>query len=314
MDNNIVRQRTSLPQCRAYNDYELLISHAINHYVKLGFNLSQGTDIESAIKGISGTRVAHLEPNRTKGTSNKKFSLPGNSNWRLEKLFPIQLSKLQKTEIIKPHSQFSDHSMTETDWHMPLPHISNKLKMELEKRNIDYKGLKRNELVDILQVKMTQEILSLDVNAVPIALKKECVMLVDQIRTIDRDKFLEKITQIDDKLMVELLLPAGWALKETQKFGIKGKGKRISKNVVPLLEAFFLARDANKSDRYTAKDMLNELHSMAREGILEDDEIPKLTTIANWISEYQKNTGNILQTNQLKHQGLLIKGLLAKLL
>ncbi|RIB00708.1 hypothetical protein C2G38_2233314 [Gigaspora rosea] len=46
--------------------HSVLISHAINRYVKLGFNLSQGTDIESAIKGIIGTQVAHLEPNRTK--------------------------------------------------------------------------------------------------------------------------------------------------------------------------------------------------------------------------------------------------------
>ncbi|CAG8852396.1 4830_t:CDS:1, partial [Gigaspora margarita] len=40
-----------------------------------------------------------------------------------------------------------------------------KLETELEKRKIDYKGLKRNELVNILQEKMTQEILSPDVNA-----------------------------------------------------------------------------------------------------------------------------------------------------
>ncbi|CAG8850092.1 15730_t:CDS:1, partial [Racocetra persica] len=73
-----------------------------------------------------------------------------------------------------------------------------------------------------------------------------------------------------------------------QKFGIKGKGKRISKNVVPLLEAFFLAGDADKSNRYTAEDILNELHSMVREGTLEDEEISKLTTIANWISGYTK--------------------------
>ena len=39
---------------------------------------------------------------------------------------------------------------------------------------------------------------------VPITLEKESVILVDQIRTIDRNKFLEKITQIDDKLMDEI--------------------------------------------------------------------------------------------------------------
>ncbi|CAG8731853.1 45255_t:CDS:2 [Gigaspora margarita] len=138
----------------------------------------------------------------------------------------------------------------------PTRLTKDKLEAELDKRKIDYKGLKRNELVNILQEKMTQEILSSDVNA------------------------------------------AGWALKEPQKFGIKGKGKRISKNMVPLLEAFFLAGDANKSDRYIAEDMLNELHSMAHEGLLEDDEIPKLTTM-------QKNTAKILQNNQSKHQRLI---------
>ncbi|CAG8768114.1 16470_t:CDS:1, partial [Gigaspora rosea] len=42
------------------------VSHAINRYIKLGFNLFQGTDIKNAIKGISGTRVVYLEPNRIK--------------------------------------------------------------------------------------------------------------------------------------------------------------------------------------------------------------------------------------------------------
>ncbi|RIB10304.1 hypothetical protein C2G38_2043609 [Gigaspora rosea] len=253
-----------------------MVSHAINRYVKLGFNLYQGTDIENAIKGISGTRVAHLEPNRIKGTSKKKFSLPGNSNWfewhwpiegefagyilarsmpnigNWKSFSPTQLSKLYKTEITKPYPQFSDHSIPETDWHIPLPHISR---------------LKRNELVNILQEKMTQEILSLDINA-------------------DERVDTANLHNMDE--LSNILLPASWALKETQKFGIKGKGKCISKNVVPLLEAFFFVGDANKSNRYTAEDMLNELHSMAREGLLEDDEIPKLTTISNWISGYAK--------------------------
>ena len=39
---------------------------------------------------------------------------------------------------------------------------------------------------------------------VPITLEKKSVILVDQIRTIDRNKFLDKITKIDDKLMLEV--------------------------------------------------------------------------------------------------------------
>jgi mRNA interferase MazF len=39
---------------------------------------------------------------------------------------------------------------------------------------------------------------------VPISLDKESVILVDQIRTIDRDKFLKKIGKIDNEGMNEI--------------------------------------------------------------------------------------------------------------
>ena len=39
---------------------------------------------------------------------------------------------------------------------------------------------------------------------VPITLKNKSVILVDQIRTLDRDKFKDKITKIDEKLMEEV--------------------------------------------------------------------------------------------------------------
>jgi mRNA interferase MazF len=39
---------------------------------------------------------------------------------------------------------------------------------------------------------------------VPITLEKKSVILVDQIRTLDRDKFLGKIGKIDDGLMEEV--------------------------------------------------------------------------------------------------------------
>jgi mRNA-degrading endonuclease toxin of MazEF toxin-antitoxin module len=39
---------------------------------------------------------------------------------------------------------------------------------------------------------------------VPITLKNESVVLVDQIRTLDRDKFKDKITKAQEKLMEEV--------------------------------------------------------------------------------------------------------------
>jgi len=38
----------------------------------------------------------------------------------------------------------------------------------------------------------------------PITLKNESVILVDQIRTLDRDKFKDKITEIEEKLLEEV--------------------------------------------------------------------------------------------------------------
>ena len=39
---------------------------------------------------------------------------------------------------------------------------------------------------------------------VPITLQKKSVLLVDQIQTIDRDKFKDKITEIEEKLLEEV--------------------------------------------------------------------------------------------------------------
>lgn len=43
------------------------ITHAIKRYVKLGYEIASGEYIEMAIKGLSGTYVANLQPNREQG-------------------------------------------------------------------------------------------------------------------------------------------------------------------------------------------------------------------------------------------------------
>ncbi len=50
-----------------YLFYKSQISHAINRYIRLGFDISEGMNIENAIQGICGTSVAHLKPERKKG-------------------------------------------------------------------------------------------------------------------------------------------------------------------------------------------------------------------------------------------------------
>ena len=51
------------------------ITHAINRYVRLGFDIQTGKDIENAIKNIRGTSVAQLVPNRDRGIYNYKIRI-----------------------------------------------------------------------------------------------------------------------------------------------------------------------------------------------------------------------------------------------
>ncbi|GBB96390.1 hypothetical protein RclHR1_02740021 [Rhizophagus clarus] len=71
----------------------------------------------------------------------------------------------------------------------------------------------------------------------------------------------------------EFPLKLDWALKENQKFGKKGGGKRISKHIVVLLEGYFLAGNLNKSDRYSTQKMWSELTQLVEEGSLEETDI-----------------------------------------
>ena len=80
----------------------------------------------------------------------------------------------------------------------------------------------------------------------------------------------------------------GWALKSNQKLEGKGKGKRMKKQVKELLKSFFLNGNLNQHDKMSAKDMYNELLVFVESGELEAENVPKITTIQNWISSYAR--------------------------
>jgi mRNA interferase MazF len=56
-------------------------------------------------------------------------------------------------------------------------------------------------IMPITSLKVGDKIFSFQL---PITLEKKSVILTDQIRTIDRDKFIEKITKVEDKLLEEV--------------------------------------------------------------------------------------------------------------
>jgi hypothetical protein len=84
------------------------------------------------------------------------------------------------------------------------------------------------------------------------------------------------------------------ALKNKQKYGIRGRGKRMRKKVKFYLEGYFLAGNINKTDRMTAKEMVSQLHVLAHEGEIQVENIPEVTTVANWITRYAANLKKLL--------------------
>ena len=77
----------------------------------------------------------------------------------------------------------------------------------------------------------------------------------------------------------------GWALKEKNVSG-QGKGKRMKKKIKSLLECFFHNGNINPQDKMNAQEMHTALLPFVESGEIEEDDIPKISTIQGWISKY----------------------------
>ena len=80
----------------------------------------------------------------------------------------------------------------------------------------------------------------------------------------------------------------GWALRERQEYGKRGGGKHMTEQVKQFLKTYFLSGDMDKTNRFTASMMLEELQKKVEIGELEADEIPKIKTVENWIKRYNQ--------------------------
>lgn len=58
----------------------------------------------------------------------------------------------------------------------------------------------------------------------------------------------------------------------------------MTEKVKSYLQAFFLAGDENKTERMSASEMVQELKELVKEGEIQDDEVPQVKTVENWIS------------------------------
>ncbi|CAG8479697.1 24430_t:CDS:1 [Cetraspora pellucida] len=78
-------------------------------------------------------------------------------------------------------------------------------------------------------------------------------------------------------------MPKGWALPENTKFSKKGSRKKIKTKVIDYLKQFFLNSNLNPKDKLIAKELYEELLELAHSGEIDEDHVPKVTTIQNWI-------------------------------
>ncbi|CAG8790917.1 20279_t:CDS:2, partial [Gigaspora margarita] len=97
-----------------------------------------------------------------------------------------------------------------------------------------------------------------------------------------------EINELNDNSRERFIELLGWAFSANAKFRKKGGGKRIKAEVVNILKQFFLNGNLNPKDKMTAKKMHEELLKFTHAREIENDHVPQLTTIQNWIGRYAR--------------------------
>jgi hypothetical protein len=97
--------------------------------------------------------------------------------------------------------------------------------------------------------------------------------------------------------------------------GLEGKsslwkkrgGKQIGDKVKEYLQIYFLSSNMDRSQRFSAKDMLEELEEHVKLDELISEELPTIKTIEGWINHFAAShkksmAQKILEENQNKNQ------------
>ena len=75
----------------------------------------------------------------------------------------------------------------------------------------------------------------------------------------------------------------------------------MTNQVRVLLEGYFMAGNADKSNCYTAQDMQCELARCVQEGEIDKEDISKVVMIQNWISKTTREHREKAATSILSH-------------
>ncbi|CAB5303833.1 unnamed protein product [Rhizophagus irregularis] len=118
------------------------------------------------------------------------------------------------------------------------------------------------------------------------------------------NQILSDLTNLENNRSLETkseqTFTSGWALKENEKTRQRGPVKRISSQVKYLLESMFHTGTANPRQKLNAQQMHEELLKRAELGEIEENDIPKVTTITNWISTFSRKWKEAMALRTLK--------------
>jgi uncharacterized protein YcnI len=92
---------------------------------------------------------------------------------------------------------------------------------------------------------------------------------------------------------------SGWALKSNKNHK-REPWKRIPKNVKHLLENMFHTGTANPNNKFSAQQMHEELIQRAQVGELDENDIPKTSTIQNWITGFSRKWKEVMAMRELE--------------
>ncbi|RHZ51060.1 hypothetical protein Glove_485g27 [Diversispora epigaea] len=109
---------------------------------------------------------------------------------------------------------------------------------------------------------------------------------------------LQVIKAAEHTLKIWKVFISGWALQQNQK--IREPVKRIPTHIKYLLETMFHVGTANPRKKMTAAEMRSELIQRIQEGEIEEKDIPKESTIANWITSFSRGWKHAMALQVIK--------------
>ncbi|RHZ60633.1 hypothetical protein Glove_351g19 [Diversispora epigaea] len=257
------------------DSYHAAISHAIKRYIQVGYDITTGEDIVMAGKNLAGTHFANLQPNR----ENQSEEEQSDDAKELSRNSKKNITKKATIKIIKGISNLFY-------WEWP---INNDKEGYICARTLPGIGkfinFSPSHIANLCNGNIARPQPTISTYTTPNTKWKMSIETIPESKenTIN-NKERQSIIFID----TDFPLNKGWALKGNQKLGNRGGGKRMTKKVKNLLESFFMNGNMNTKDKLDAQGMQNELSLFVESGEISKEDIPKVSTIQNWIATFSR--------------------------